>query len=178
MVLIAQGIGIFAMTANILSYQFKFKQKVLCAQLIGAALFAINMFMLDAVMGGILNFIAVIRSIIYINSAHLPWNLKYVNAGFMLLYAVSYGLVFTLFGKSPTAMNLIIELLPLIGMGAMTVGFSKTGAKAIRICGLINSPCWLIYNCVNLAIGGILCEVICLFSILSAYLRLDANKTK
>ena len=60
----------------------------------------------------------------------------------------------------------------------MTVGFSKTDAKAVRICGFISSPCWLIYNCVNMTVGGILCETISLISILSAYLRLDVRNRK
>ena len=58
----------------------------------------------------------------------------------------------------------------------MTVGFSGRSARTIRLCGWINSPCWLIYNCVNASIGGILCEAISLVSAISAYVRLDAKK--
>ena len=58
----------------------------------------------------------------------------------------SYILVFAVFGKEPTSFNLLVEILPLIGMGVMTVGLSMKDSKAIRVCGFINSPCWLIYN--------------------------------
>ena len=60
----------------------------------------------------------------------------------------------------------------------MTVGLSMNHARAIRICGLINSPSWLIYNCVNFSIGGIIGEVLGLFSSISAYIRLDRKKKK
>lgn len=172
----AQIIGIVAMTANIVSFQCRQKKNVLLLQLIGGALFSVHMFMLNAPMGGFLNFLAVLRAVAYLKP-DLSRKTKYLFCGiFLFLFALSYLLVFTVFGTEPTPLHLITELLPLIGMSAMTVGFSQGDARAIRIFGLINSPCWLIYNCINFSIGGILCEVVSLFSIISAYLRLDIKK--
>ena len=173
--IVAQVVGIFAMAANISSYQFKNKQHVLLMQLIGSTLFAVNMFLLSAVMGGILNIIGIFRAAAYIAAERYRKSTRVLNWVFMALYCLSYLLVFTVFGKAPTAVNLLVELLPLLGMAAMTVGFSKSGARAIRVCGLINSPCWLVYNSVNFSIGGILCEAVSLVSILTASLRLDAK---
>lgn len=172
--LLAQVIGILAMAIIILSFQFKTKRYVLLMQLIGAGLFAVNMFMLDAVMGGILNTIAVFRAAIYMRRNNPKW----LNWVFFGLYFVSYLLTFTIFGKAPTLVNFLVEILPLIGMVAMTIAFSKTDTKIIRICGLINSPCWLIYNCINFTIGGILCEAVSLLSIVFAMLRFDTKKDK
>ena len=45
----AQAIGILGMIANIVSYQCKEKHKLLLLQLVGGGLFAVNMFLLDAV---------------------------------------------------------------------------------------------------------------------------------
>ena len=157
------------MIANILSYQCKEKRQVLLLQLFGGGLFAVNMFLLDAVMGGILNIIAVFRSVVYMRRKNSVWQ----NWLFGILYGISYLLTFLVFGKPPTASNLLTELLPLFGMMAMTIGFSKTNARAIRLCGFINSPCWLIYNCINFSIGGIISEAISVVSILFAFLRLD-----
>jgi hypothetical protein len=58
-------------------------------------------------------------------------------------------------------------------MGAMTIGLSMKDARAIRICGFVNSPCWLIYNCLVFSLGGILSEVLGLVSVISAYIRMD-----
>lgn len=172
----AQCMGILAMAANISSYQFKDKRYILLMQLIGSALFAVNMFLLGAFMGGILNVIGIVRASAYMAAERFPKSKRVLNWLFMVLYCISYLLVFTLFDKEPTAVNLLVELFPLIGMAAMTVGFSKTDSRAIRICGLINSPSWLIYNSINFSIGGILCEAISLVSIITAAMRLDKKK--
>ena len=176
MPILAQAIGIVAMCFNISSYQFKNKRNVLLFQLISSVLFSVNMFMLGATMGGILNAIGVIRAFVFLYRDRIQPHLKAINLSFMLVYILSYVLLFTVLGKEPTAKNLIIELLPLIGMGAMTIGFSGTNAKAIRIYGFISSPCWLTYNCFNFAIGAILCEAFAIVSNLLAFIRLDLKK--
>ena len=178
MTLTAQIIGIFAMVANIAAYQFKNKRNVILCQLAGSALFAVNMFMLDALMGGLLNVVGIVRAIVYINKERLKIPVKLVNGIFMALYLALYILVFAVFGKEPTSFNLLIEILPLIGMGAMTVGLSMKDSKAIRVCGFINSPCWLIYNSLVFSLGGILCEVFGIVSVITAYIRLDMKNRK
>jgi hypothetical protein len=141
-------------------------------------LFAVNMFMLDALMGGLLNVIGIARAVVYINKDRLKIPVKLVNGIFMAVYLALYALVFAAFGKEPTPFNLLVEILPLIGMGAMTVGLSMKDSRAIRICGLINSPCWLIYNSLVFSLGGILCEVFGIVSVITAYIRLDMKNRK
>lgn len=176
MQIIAQAIGIFAMAANISSYQFKRKEYVLLCQLVGGALFAVNMFMLDALMGGLLNVLAVVRAVAYIYAEKTGRGKKPLTWAINLLFCLSYILTFTLFQKPPTPWNLLVEFLPLAGMLAMTVAFGKGDSQAIRKCGFFTSPCWLVYNCINFSIGGIVCEIVSLISITSAYLRLDIPK--
>lgn len=174
----AQIIGIFAMAANVAAFQFKSRRNVILCQLTGSVLFAVNMFMLDALMGGLLNVIGIARAIVYINKDRLKISVKLANGIFMALYLALYVLIFVAFGKEATPFNLLIEILPLIGMGAMTVGLSMKDARAIRICGLINSPCWLIYNSLVFSLGGILCEVFGIVSIISAHIRIDLKNGK
>lgn len=176
MELTAQIIGIFAMVAIVLSYQCKNKNRLLLIQMIGNVLFAVNMLMIGAYVGGLLNAIGIVRAIVYIKKEKLKLPIQAVNGIFIFLYLVSYVLVFTVFGKEFTLINAIVELLPIIGITALTFGFAGSNAKFVRRCSLINSPCWLIYNSVNLAIGGILCEVISLVSLATAMLRLDRKK--
>ena len=173
--LIAQLIGIIAMGFNIISYQFKRKRDVLLCQMVGGALFAVNMFMLDAVSGFVLNVLAAIRAVVYICSEKYGWNVKRINLLFMIAFMMSYVSVFTVFDVPVTVVRLVIELLPVIGMVALTIGFSKTDAKSIRLYGSISSPSWLVYNCINFSIGGIICETISIISIITAYFRLDKN---
>ena len=174
----AQAIGIAAMGANVASYQFKKGRQILLLQLIGSALCAVNMLMLGAMMGGLLNLVGIARSIVYMRLREGKKHSPLVEAVFISLYLLSYALTFTVLGKSPTVTNLIVELLPVLGMTAFTIGAALGSARTIRLFGFISSPCWLIYNIVSLAVGGILCEVFALISNLSAFLRYDLRRKK
>lgn len=174
--IIAQVIGIFAMACNILSYQQKTQKGVLILQLGGGMLFAINFFMLGATIGGLLNVIAVIRAIVFIfkdklHTDHIAW-----FVGFIIIFAICYALTFTVFEKAPTPENFIIELLPVIGMVALTIGFRMKDAKSVRLLGLVSSPAWLIYNIIALSIGAIICEAISIVSIFVGLIRFDKKK--
>ncbi len=175
--ILAQAIGILAMIAIVLSFQFKSQRMIIFWQLIGSALFSINYFMLGALMGGILNAIAIVRAFVYMNKGRYKIPIKYVNLIFIVVYLLSYVLVFTVFGKDPTPVNLAVEVLPIIAMCTVTLGFGSKSARTVRICGLINSPCWLIYNSVNFALGGIICEILSIISVVSSYIRNDLKKT-
>jgi len=174
--IIAQTIGIVAMVFNILSYQCKDAKKVFLMQMVGSGLFGINYFMLGATIGGVLNIVAVLRAIVYYNNEKLKSNHIGYFIFFIIAYILSYILTFTLLNKPFTLYNALIELLPVIAMISLNIGFKIGTSKAIRRFGFIASPCWLTYNIVNLAIGAIICEVISIASIIVGMLRHDINK--
>ncbi len=174
--IIAQIIGIFAMIFNIVSYQGKQQKTVIALQLIGACLFSINFLMLGATVGGILNIIAAVRAIVFLFKDKLKTDSIYWLLGFVASYIAVYILNFTVFGKEATAYNLIIEVLPVIGMVALNIGFRLTKAADIRKCGLISSPAWLIYNIASGSWGAIICESFTLISIFIGMFRHDNKK--
>ena len=171
-----QGLGIIAMAFNTLSYQQKKRSTVIAMQMVGTFLFCVHFYLLGATMGCILNALAAVRALIFLNKEKLRADHPLWFAGFLVVYALSYGLTFTVFGMEATARNLILEFLPLVGMVAITISFRLSDAKAIRKYALISSPCWLIYNIANGSIGAIICEVLSLGSILIGMLRLDRAK--
>ena len=173
--LIAQIFGILGMAMNVLSYQGKEKKTLILMQFFGSLFFAVNMFMLNAIMGGMLNTIGIVRALIYSNGDKFK-NVKKFNILFAFLYMLSYIAVFTVFKKEATFLNLAVEILPLIAMIATTVGFSMKKAANIRRLTLISSPSWLIYNCINVSLGGILCEIFSLVSVFIGILRFDIKK--
>ena len=174
--IIAQAIGIVAMAFNIMSYQQKTQKKVIICQLFGCTLFAINFLMLGAIVGALLNTVGAVRAIVFMNKEKLHSDKLIWTIGFIFVYIVSYILTFTVFGKELTLFNCVTELLPVIGMTATTVCLRYKEAKTIRLFGLISSPSWLVYNIVNFAIGAIICEVLCLGSIVIGILRFDIPK--
>ena len=174
----AQIIGVIAMMFNILSYQGKKKRTVITLQLFGTTLFSINYLLLGATVGGILNIIGAIRAIVFffgdkLKAERLPWLIVFIAS-----YISVYILNFTVFGKEPTALNLIIEILPVIGMLALNIGFRFKDSAKIRRCGLISSPSWLIYNITAGSWGAIICEVFTLVSIFVGMLRHDKKTHK
>ena len=174
--IIAQIIGIVAMMFNIFSYQGKKQRTVIAMHLFGATLFCINYLMLGAVVGGILNLLGIVRAVVFLFKDKLKAERKPWLIGFILSYITVYILNFTVFGKEVNAVNLIVELLPVIGMLALNIGFLLKSASGIRKCGLVSSPAWLIYNIVVGSWGGILCEVFTLISIFVGMFRHDRKK--
>ncbi len=174
--IIAQIIGIFAMFFNLFSYQQKTRKGAIICQLFGTILFTVNFFMLGAIVGALMNFIGAVRAVIFINKEklkadHIGWFI-----GFTVIYLASYVLTFTVLDKEPTAVNFILEFLPIIGMVATTHSYRLTDAKSIRKFGLISSPVWLVYNIANFSVGAIICEVLSLASIIIGIVRLDRKK--
>ena len=174
--IIAQAVGIVAMAMNIISYQLKKQKSIIAMQFFGAALFTVNMFMIGAIVGGFLNAVGAVRALVYVNKQKFKADRFIWVLGFGVLYFVAYGLTFFVFDKEPTALNLIIEFLPIVGMFATGIGFYLKDAKSVRRAGLVSSPSWLIYNIFNFAIGGIICEILALISIITAMCRLDRKK--
>lgn len=174
--ILAQAVGLFAMAFNILSYQQKTRSRAIAFQLGGSILFAVNYFLLGATVGAILNAVGTVRAIVFLNKEKLHADHRLWLVGFTAAYLISYGLTFTLFQKEVTAVNLLVEFLPVVGMTATTISFRLTDAKAIRRFGLISSPSWLVYNVVSFSIGAIICEVLSLCSIAIGMLRLDREK--
>ena len=171
--IIAQAIGVVAMLFNMLSYQCKHQKGIIALQLCGGALFAVNFLLLGAIVGGVLNILATVRALVFLfkeklKAERLPWLFAFV-----FLYITIYVLNFTLFGKEATPFNLIIEILPVIGMTALNIGFRLKKASDVRRCGLVSSPSWLIYNIATGSWGAIACEIITLFSIIIGMIRHD-----
>lgn len=174
--IVAQIIGIIAMMFNILSYQSKQQKQIIAMQLFGGILFAVNFLMLGATVGGILNILAAVRAIIFLYKERLKADRLAWLFAFVLLYITVYILNFTVFGKTPTLYHLVIEILPVIGMTAISIGFRLNNASDVRRCGLISSPAWLIYNIASGSWGAIACEVMTLLSIIIGMLRHDQTK--
>ncbi len=176
--IIAQIIGVIAMMFNILSYQGKKPKTVITLQLCGATFFSINFLLLGAAVGGILNILAAIRALVFFFGDKLKANRISWLITFIASYISVYILNFTVFGKQPTAFNLIIEILPVIGMLALNIGYRFKDSAKIRRCGLISSPAWLIYNIVAGSWGAIICESFTLISIFVGMFRHDKNTNK
>lgn len=174
--ILAQSFGILAMILNIISFQCKNQKGIIALQLFGGALFSVNYFMLGATVGGMLNIIGTLRAIVYL----FKEKLKADRIGFLIAFVISYIAIYVLnfavFGKEATPFNLIIEILPVIGMTALNIGYRLKRAADVRRCAIISSPCWLTYNIVAGSWGAIASEILTFSSIIIGILRHDRKK--
>ena len=174
--IIAQAISIVGMAVNILSYQLKKQRSIIMMQFAAAALFTVHFFMTGAITGAMLNLVSMGRGLVFSNKKFFHADKIGWVYGFIAAYSTMYVLTFAVFDKPFTLLNVIIELIPVIGTIAFTFGFFLKDAKSVRRLALVNSPCWLFYDIVNVSIGGIICEIISLISIVVGMLRHDRKK--
>ncbi len=172
----AQALSIIAMTIALLSFQQKTQKRIVLFQFCSSFLFAVHFLLLGAITGALLNFMAAVRALIY-SKRDQKWA---ASPFWILLFSILpigiYGASFAFFGIAPTLANLLLELLPTLGMISTTISFRMKQAAQVRLFSLISSPLWLIYNIFNFSIGGILTESFSLISILVGILRLDLKK--
>ena len=166
-----QAISILAMVVYIISYCQKKQKTIITLQCIATILFSISFAMLGAIMGTILNIMSAIRAVLFMYREKLKTDNKIWLVGFLISYAATYVLVFTVFKKEFTVFNAIIELLPIIGMVATTFGYRAKSGKAVRISGLINEPVWLVYNIFAQSIGAVIANSFSLCSICLGLIR-------
>ena len=171
--ILGQIISIVAMVCNVISFQQKKQSRLIFLQLLGGALFCISYFMLGAVVGGILNIVAAARAVIFLFPKEMHTSHPLWLYGFCGVYVTLYVLSFAVFGVEPTGIAFVIELLPVIGMTASTIGFRLANSKAVRRLGLISSPAWLTYNIYYASLGATVCEIISLVSIFIGMYRHD-----
>ena len=136
--IIAQIISIAAMALNILSFQQKSKNGVIAFQMIGGFLFGVSFLMLGSYMGALLNFIGFFRAIVYLNPERFRAKSILWLYGFTLCYLLAYAATFLLLDTEPTLKNFIVELLPVIGMGAAHIGIYLGRARTIRYLGYVS----------------------------------------
>ena len=175
----AQAIGIIATVITIFSFQQKNQRGIVAFQAISAALWSIHFLSIGAHTGGILNLIAFARNSVMSRRNKWKWigSRGFVVVMILISFAV-YGLSFMVFGIEPTASNLILEILPALGMITTTFAFREKEGKRVRLLSLMNSPLWLIYNAFNQSIGGVITEVFCLISIGIGYIRHDKIRNR
>ena len=175
--LIAQILGILAMIVVFFSFQQRTQKHIAIFQFVSSSLWTVHFLLLGAYTGCILNIIAVIPDVIFMQrnkhkwAAHVGWLIGTVAVCFGV-----YALTFTVFDKEPTLPNLILELLPVLGMAASTTALRQKEARHVRLFSLMSSPLWLVYDAVNRSIGGSITEIISILSIGIGMFRLDRKK--
>ena len=158
--IIAQILGILGTCAAFISFQLKENKRFFIVQALSGSLFALNFLLLGAYTGCLLNFINIFRGAVMAGGKKmhkLPW-LVAIQAVYIAATVLTYTDIF----------SVVALIAQIVGTFAM---WSQSG-KTIRFLQLFCvSPLWLIHNIFVFSIGGVVCEVFNIVSIIVSLIR-------
>ena len=165
---IAHILGVLAVVTFLLSFQLKTRRNILIVNLTSRLLYILQYIFLGAFEGAVLDFMGFLLSFVaqYKEKEFISKNLKVimiaVNALLIVAGLALYENVFSIFA--------------IFGIVFEVSALWLTKEKNIRILSLIAAPFWLVYNLTNAAYGSVVGNVLVMFSIGIAMLRLDFRK--
>ena len=163
-------LGLLAVIAFLLSFQFKSRRNIIAVNLASRFLYIVQYHVLGAFEGAVLDFLGFVSSFIakYKEKSFIAKNFKViviaVNVVVLAAGIALYENIFSVFA----ILGIIFEISALW----------LTKEKNIRILSLIAAPFWLLYNIANGAYGSVIGNVLVMISIGIAMLRLDFKKNK
>lgn len=165
--LIPQILGIFGLIIIVLSFQRKKNRDFFLMQGIGSLFFFFNFILIGAFGGAFFNLTNLFRGLLFSKDTDKKWKLIVIE----VLYTFCFG--FSLY-LDHSLKQIILAFLPYSALIIMSIFMYKANPKHIRYFQIgYMSPTWIIHNCFNLSVGGIICEV---FNMVSSFIYLLRNK--
>ena len=169
--LIAQIVGILAMAGYCLSFQFKKNAGCIAMQLLGGGLFCLHFLLLGSVGGFLMNLIGVIRAVVLLmgDRAHKP----IVLASLIILFLGGSAACVVFSWDTP------LVFLTCAGQIVGLLGLWSRDAQKLRLAQFFGtSPAWIVYNVVNHSVGGLLCEIFNMLSVIVYFVRMRLGRVK
>lgn len=161
MSIVAQTIGMLGLICSLLSFQMKKREWIMVFQMIASLSFALQLFLLGAVVGGCMDLISFVRTAVF------SQNSKKWASSFMWLFAFISIMVITGIITRKDAW----DILPIVGSVLSTIALWMRSEKKIRMISLTVGPCWLVYNLAKGAWSGAINEVLAMASIVIGLVR-------
>ncbi|MGN0989518.1 MAG: YgjV family protein [Eubacteriales bacterium] len=166
--IVAQGIGIVALTMVICSFQQNDRKKLMVFQIFATTLYSVHFVMLGAMSGAAMNMLCAVRAVVFYDRSK-KWVQSPVCPIIFSVLSVVLGVV-TWAGP--------MTLLPTVATVLTSLSFWAKTPKSIRLFTLPASPMWLVYNILNRSYSGVLTECFVMTSIIVAMIRFDFPKKK
>jgi len=168
--IIGQVFGIFGLVLMALSYQAKDNKKLFIFQALSGLSFAINYFLINDISAALFNVMNLVRGIIYSKSKKQVWELSVVE----ILYTACF--VFSLTRIWGQSFDVFLSFLTFSSLVIMSFVMWKANPKHIRYAQLFYvSPVWLTNNIFHFTLGGIICEVFAMTSVVVSFMRYGRN---
>ena len=170
--IIAPSCGIIGMIFSIFSFQFKSNKSFFLMQGGCSAMFIINFLLIGAYGSAFFNIAGLTRGILFSKNPKKVWKLILIESLFVACYIIS-----AMLDHSPK--QLILTALTGVALLIITVFMWLGNAKRIRYVQMLcASPAWIVNNCINFSLGGILCEIFNIVSSAIFLIRMRREKTQ
>ena len=164
--IVAQAFGIIGLLITALSFQEKNNKRFFVEQGIAGLMFFMNFVLIGAVAAALFNLTNLVRGTMFSKVKGKVQHLVIIEA----LYTACF--VFSLTQIWGNPFQIFLSALPFVTLLLMTVLMWLGNGKYIRYAQfLLSSPAWLIHNFFNFSLGGILCEIFTMVSVIVSFIR-------
>ncbi len=164
--IIAQIFGIFGLIFSAISYQEKNNKRFFIMQGLAGLMFFMNFALIKAVSAALFNMTNLIRGTTFSKKEKKKWLLIAIISLYTVCYIVGIYLVIG------NPFQIFLSTIVYVPIEIMTVLMWKGNGKYIRYAQLfVSSPSWIIHNIFNFSLGGILCEVFMMVSVVVSFIR-------
>lgn len=161
--LIANGFGLLSTLCFIISFQLRSNRGLYIMQSIANIFYGVQFYMLGA-RGGLFNMgMQILRNLLLLKINHWKWLQWKGCAPIFCIPSLIYMIV-TWSGP--------LDILPFVAFTVGTLAFWTNSAKMLRLSEIVCVvPCWLTYDLITRAYGGVLTELVILGSVVFSIVR-------
>ncbi len=161
--------GICAMLITVFSYQARKRISIISLQLIGHVFWVSYLILNGAFVGAVLNFVSMLRCIMFSFKDKYKWANNY---GWLAFFLILNGSV------SIMTWSAWYDFLPLVGVTLFTIGFYMSNEKHIRFISMFALPLWLIYGILTKSYFAVMNDSISFISLIIAIIRYSKIKNE
>ena len=162
-----QFIGAVALVFVCFAWNSKNRKRLLQLQAINMSLFVVQFILLRAYTGALMQFVAILRNIVFSKKGEEKWASSHGWMYFFMTLSV-VGLLFSWQG--------LVSIFPVIGIIIGTYGLAKNKTHDIRIYILVTTLAWIPYDLIVHSYTGFIGEVVSDIGIFIGMYRLDRKK--
>lgn len=164
--IVAQAFGILGLIFNVLSFQAKRNKMLFVCQALGGISFAINFILIGDIASCLFNLMNLVRGVIFIRSKKRIWEIALVEAFYVACVSFSISQIWG------SWFDISLSMLTFTSLVALSFVMWKGNPRYIRYTQLcISSPAWIVNNIFHFTLGGILCEIFSVCSVVISLIR-------
>lgn len=164
--IIAQIFGLLGLVFSAWSYQEKNNSRFFVKQGLAGLMFFVNFTLIGAISAALFNITNLVRGAIFSGKEKKLWKMIAVVS----LYTVCFVFSLSLIMDKP--FQIFLSALTYLTLELMTILMWMGNGKHIRYGQFfVSSPSWIIHNIFNFSLGGILCEVFMMTSVVVSFIR-------